>query len=110
MDGYPVAVLDFHDDIKCRRRFAFQYRLLRAPPPGFFVTQSYRLYPSDQVGQSRVHHQIVQRIAVSGTDQLDTPFSNRSCRHCLKLGTYLINNDYFGHVVFHSLYHHGMLQ
>ncbi len=43
-------------------------------------------------------------------DKHNPPFGNRSCGKRFGFGAYLVDNNNFGHVVFHCFDHHGVLQ
>jgi len=109
MDGQQIALLDLDENIKGRRRAAFQNGFLGAAPPGFLidrVTDRYR--PPDQKGG--IEEQIFKRAAVSGPDQLDTPLGNGAGGDGFELAADLIDHDHFGVVVFDRFDHHFVLK
>jgi hypothetical protein len=64
---------------------------------------------SHQVAQRRVLNQIFQQLPVRGCHQLHAALGDRAACERLGLGPDLVNDDHFGHVVLHSLYHHAVL-
>ena len=109
MNGHTVPFLNFNHNIEGGWGRPFQYRLLGASPPRLLIPQGDRLYTADKVGEGGIQHQVFQSIAMSGTDQLDTALGDGSRRLRFELGANLVNNDDFGHVVFHRLYHRRVL-
>ena len=61
------------------------------------------------IAESWVQYQVVQGIAMSSSNELNTPFGNGAGCRCLLLGAYLVNDYDFGHMVFHCLNHYCVL-
>ena len=71
VDDDAVALHDLDDDVERRRRLALEHRLLRAAASRLLVAERDRLDAADEVGERRVEHQVVERVAVGGADELD---------------------------------------
>src|SRR5207253_3211691 len=71
MDRQAVFVLNLYKHIERRRSLAFEHRFLSAPSARFLVRQSHRVYSANQIRQRGIDHQILERVAVNGGDQLD---------------------------------------
>ena len=69
-----------------------------------------RLDAADQVRQRRVQHQVFERVAVRGGDELHAALGDRARRGRLELGADLVDDDDLGHVVLDRLDHHRVLQ
>ena len=74
------------------------------------VTERDGLDAADEVGQRRVHDQVLERVAVRRGDELDAAFGDRSRGGSLEVGTDFVDDDYLGHVVLDGLDHHLVLQ
>ena len=110
MDRQPVAIVNLDDDVERRRRLALEHGLARAAPARFFVGERHRADAADQVGERRVHQQVLERLPVRGADQRDAALGDRARGDGLGLGADLVDDDDFGHVVFDRFDHHGVLQ
>ncbi len=110
VDGNAIAILDLHDDVECRRGLALQHRLLRPSPPCLVVAERDRLDAADEVGQGRIHHQVVEVVAVGGADQLHATLGDGARGQRLELRADLVDDDDLGHVVLDSLDHDRVLQ
>ena len=108
--GQSVPILNLDDYIERRRLFALKHGLLRPAPTGLLVPQGHRLDTSHQVGQCRVHHQVVQGVAVGGAHQLDAALRDSSRCFGFQLPANLVDDDYIGHVVLDRFDHHLVLQ
>ena len=106
---HAVALDDLDHHVEGRRRLALQDRLLRPAPPRLLVAQGDGLDPADQVGEGRVQHQVVERVAVRGADQLHAALGDGAGRGRLQLGPDLVDDDHLGHVVLDRLDHHRVL-
>ena len=104
-----VAINDLHDHIEGWWRLALQHALLRAASACLIVTEGNALNAADQVGERWVQHQVVEAVAVGGTDQLHAALGDRSCSNGLGLGADLVNHDHLGHVVLDRFDHDEML-
>ena len=104
----PVLYLDQY--VESGRSATFQDRLLRPAAARLDVSQRNRLDAAHQIRESRVHDQIVQRIAVSGGDKLDSTFRYRARGVRVQLYADLIYYDDLRHVVLHRLDHHVVLE
>ena len=82
---------------------------MRAAPPRLLVAQRHGLDAADQVRQRGVEHQVFQRGAVRRADQLHAALGNGAGGGGFQFGADLVNDDHFGHMVFHCLDHHGVL-
>ena len=109
MDIHFVPVLDFHHHIKSRGRFPFQDAFLRAAETGLLVAQGYGLDAAYQVGQGRVHNQVIQGVAVGGSNELDATLGDGAGGGGFLGSAHFVDNDDLGHMVFHGLNHHGVL-
>jgi hypothetical protein len=99
----------FDQHAKGWRRLAFQHGFLGAAAAGLFIAQRYRLDAADQIGKSRVQHQVRQRHPMGSANQLHTTFSNRSRCAGLRFGADLVDHHHFGHMIFDGLDHHCVL-
>ena len=104
-----VAIDDFHDHIKGWWRLALQHALLRAAAARLVVTKGDGLNAADQIGQRWVQHQVIEAVAMGGSDQLHAALGDRSCGNGLSLSADLVDHDHLGHVVLDSLDHHEVL-
>jgi len=109
VDGEAVIVEQFDYDVERRRRLAFQNGLLGTAACGFGVAEGYGLDASDEVAQSRIEHQVLERLAVGSAHELDSPFRDRATCNGFGFGPDLVDDDDLGHVVFNRLDHHLML-
>ena len=105
----PLPALDFHHHIESRRRLSLQHRLLRPAIPRLLIPQRNRLDSPHQIRQRGIHYQIVQSVAVGGSDELHPPLGDRPGRRRFLLRPHLVDHDRFRHMVFHRLDHHPML-
>ncbi len=62
-----------------------------------------------EIGEGRVQHQVVERVAVGGPDQLHAALCDRPRGRRLELGADLVDDDHLGHVVLDRLDHHRVL-
>ena len=104
-----VAINDLYDHVEGWWRLALQHALLRAASARLVVTESDALNTSDEVSQSWVQHQVVEAIAVGGSDQLHATLGDRSRSDRLSLGTDFVDHDHLGHMVFDRLDHDQVL-
>ena len=109
MDGQALPVLDLDQHVERGRRLALEHRFLRAAPAGLLIAQGDALDAAHQIGQRRVHHQVVQRVAVGRADELHAALGDGARRRRLQLGADLVDDDDLGHVVLHGLDHHRVL-
>ena len=110
VDREPVAILNLDDDVEGRRLFALEHGFARAAPARFFIGEGDGTDPAQQVGQRRVHQQVVQRLAVRRADQLHAALGDRARREGFGFGADLVDDDHLRHVVLDCLDHHVMLQ
>ncbi len=108
--GHALAVLDFDDHVERGRGLALQDALLGSSPARLIVAQSHALDPADQVGQSRVQHEVVQVVAVGGSNELDAALGDGPGGGSLKLRPDLVDDDDLRHVVLDRLDHHLVLE
>ena len=108
--GELFARLDLDQHVEGRGRPPLEHGLLSAAAARLFVGERHRLDPADQVGQGRVEHQVLERIAVRGADELHAAFGDRAGGHRLELAPDLVDHDDLGVVVLDRLDHHLMLQ
>ena len=106
---HVVPILDLHDHVEGGRGLALEHRFLGAPPPRLFVAQRHGLDAADEVTQRGVLHQIIERVAVRGADELHAALGDRARRQGLELRADLVDHDHLGHVVLDRLDHHGVL-
>ena len=104
-----IAIDDLYDHIEGWWRLTLQHALLRSAAAGLVITERHRLNPADQVGQRWVQHQVVEAVAVGGTNELHAALSNGSCSDRLRLGADLIDHDHLRHMVLNRLNHHQVL-
>src|SRR4029078_10768851 len=69
VDEHAFAVLDLDDHVERGRRLSLEHALLRAPAARFLVAEGDALDAADEVGQRRVEHQVVERVAQRGADE-----------------------------------------
>ena len=110
MHRHLGPTLDLHQHVERRRRAALQNGLLGAPPARLDVAQRYRLDAAHQVGQRRIHHQVIQRIAVRCRHQLHAALGDRARGVGVQLYAYLVYDDHLRHMVLHRLDHHVVLE
>ena len=104
-----IAIDDLYDHIEGWWRLTLQHAFLRAASSRLVITERHRLNPADQVGQRWVQHQVVEAIAVGGTNELHSALGNGSCSDRLRLGADLIDHDHLRHMVLNRLNHHQVL-
>jgi hypothetical protein len=109
VDYEQVLVLNLNQDVKCRGRLALEDGLLGPSAPGLFIGERNRLNPADQIGQSRVQHEILERISVDGGYQLDASLGYGASSQGLLSGPDLVDYDDLGHVIFDGFDHDRML-
>ncbi len=109
MHGHPVVIYNFHHHAKGGWSLALQDRFLRVPSLGFLISQGDRLDAADEVGQRRVHYQVLQSVAMCCAHQLHSALGNSSGCFGFEFSAYFVNNDDLGHVILHCFNHHGML-
>jgi hypothetical protein len=65
---------------------------------------------SQKIGQRRVHQQVVQRVSVSGGDQLNTALRNGARGLCLGFSPDLVNDDHLWRMVLDGFDHDRVLK
>ena len=106
----PIAIVDLDNDVEGRRRFALEHGLARAAPARFLVGERDGADAADQVGERRVHQEVLERLAVRRADQRHAALGDRARGGRFGLGADLVDDDDLGHVVFDRFDHHGVLQ
>ena len=109
VDRESIAVVDLDEHVERRRRLAFEHRLARAAAARFFVGERDAADAADQVGERRVHQDVFERSAVRGADELHAAFRDGTRGQSLGFGPDLVDDDDFGHVIFHGLDHDRVL-
>jgi hypothetical protein len=109
VDRHVAPVLDLDDDVERRRRLALEHRLLGAASTRLFVAQRDALDPADQIRQRRIHHQVLERVAVGGRNELHAALGNRAGGRRFELGANLVDDDDLGHMVLDGLDHDRVL-
>ena len=79
-------------------------------PAGFFIRKGDGFNAADQVRQGRVEQQVVNGLAVGGTDQLDAALGNRSGGRRFQFPPDLVDHDDFRVMVLDRLNHYLMLE
>jgi hypothetical protein len=77
MDGDSVAVLDLDQHVERRRRLALEHGFLRPSSPRFLVGKGHALDSAQQVVESRVDQQVLERLTMRGGDELHATFRDR---------------------------------
>ena len=62
------------------------------PPPRLLVAQGHRLDAADEVGEGRVHHQVLQGVAVGGGDELHAALGDGAGGRGLQLRADLVDD------------------
>ena len=88
----------------------FLHGLLGAAAPRLLIAQGHRLNAANQVAEGGVLEQVAEGVAVGRGHQGHAPLGDRAGRLGLQLRADFINDDDLGHVVFHRLDHHLVLQ
>ena len=88
----------------------FLHGLLGTATARLLIAQGYRLNAADQVAEGGVLEQIAKGVAMGRGHQHHAPLGDRAGRLGLQLRADLIDHDDLGHVVFHRLDHHLVLQ
>jgi len=109
MHRAAVVVQKLNDNVESWRSLSLEDRLLRAAALGFGIAQSNRLDATDEIGEGRVKHQILERLSVGRADQLNASLCDSAARERLRLGANFVDYDDFRHVVLHRLDHHIVL-
>ena len=109
LQGDAGERLDFHQRVEGRRGFAFEHGFAGAAPARLFVGEGHGLDAADQVREGGVEHQVGERVAVRGGDQLDAALGDRAGGQGLQLGADFVDHDHLGHVVFDGFNHDGVL-
>jgi hypothetical protein len=68
------------------------------------------LDPAHQVGEGGIFDQVVDAVAMGSGHQLYPPLGNGTRGQSFQFSADLVDNYHFGHVVFHCLDHHLVLQ
>ncbi len=105
-----IAIVDLDDDVEGRRRLPLEHRLARAAAACLFVGERHRADAADEVGERRVHQQVLQRLPVRGADQRHAAFGDRAGCFGFRCRADLVDDDDLRHVVLDRLDHHGVLQ
>ena len=110
VNDHPLPVLDLDQHVEGRRGLALEDRLLCAAASRLLVGERDRVDAAHKVGESRIHQQVFERIAVRGADQLHPALGDRAGGDRLQLAPDLVDDDRLGHVVLDRLDHHLVLQ
>ena len=110
VDREPVAILNLDQHVERRRRLALEHGLARAAAARFLIGERHGGDAAHQVGEGRVHQQVLERLAVRGADQLHAALGDRARGQRFGLGADLVDHDDLRHVVLDRLDHHVVLQ
>ena len=109
VDGNPLIRLDLDQHLERRGRLALEDRLLCPTPARFLVGQRHSLDPTDEVRQRRVEHEVFERVAVRGRDELDAALA-MVLAAAASCSVPISSMTTTRHVVLHGLDHHRVLQ
>ncbi len=110
MHRQPVALLDFDQDVKGGWRAPFQDGFLGAAAAGFLVGKRDGFNPANQIRESGVKQQVLQRAAMRGGYQLHAAFGDGAGRRRFQLAPDFVNDDDLRIVVLNRFNHDLMLQ
>ena len=110
IDRDSLVRLDLDEHLECRRGLALEHALLCSSAAGLLVAQRDRLDAADEVRERRIQHEVLERVAVRGRDELHASLGDGARGGRFLLRTDLVDDDDLWHMVLDRLDHHRVLQ